>query len=66
MELVGPIQSIKLPTLDASHFRGLAINSLSTLSQEVDIQRHVVYDGNSVFRGRILTLRSVRYKMEKT
>ena len=33
MELVGPIQSIKLPTLEASHFRGLAMNSSSTLSQ---------------------------------
>ena len=38
MELVGPIQSIKLPTLEASHFRGFAINSSSTLSQGMAVQ----------------------------
>ena len=38
MELVGPIQSMKLPTLEASHFRGFAMNSSSTLSQGIAVQ----------------------------
>ena len=37
-ELVGPIQIIKLLTLEASHFLGLVRNSLSTLSQGIAVQ----------------------------
>ena len=38
MELVGPIQIMKLPTLEASHFLGLAMNSSSTLSHGMAVQ----------------------------
>lgn len=37
-ELAGPIQIIKLPTLEASHFLGFAINFSSTLSQGMAVQ----------------------------
>ena len=37
-ELVGPIHAINLPSEEASHFLGFTRNSLSTLSQGIDVQ----------------------------
>ena len=38
IELVGPIHTMKFPTLEASHLRGTAINSSSTLSHGIAVQ----------------------------
>ena len=38
MELVGHSQIMKLPTLEASNFRGAAMNSSSTWSQGMAVQ----------------------------